>query len=106
MTANTSSPPARGQILARLAVSVLGSWLFVWGFVALGITLLMAAGMRYGDAQSLAYLLAFLIYLVALLWGFATSRLPRAAMVLIGGGAAMAGAAWLLGLQGLQGLQA
>jgi hypothetical protein len=99
MSTSSAPSPSRAQIVARVAVGLLGGWLFVWGFVALGITLMSAAGMGFGDAQTLAFLLAFLIYLVALLWGFATASLARAACVLIGGGALMSGLAWLLSRQ-------
>ncbi|HEX2009983.1 MAG TPA: iron uptake protein [Roseateles sp.] len=91
---NVSPTPLR--IASRVAASLLGGWAFVWGFVALGVALLLAAGMRYGEALTLVYLLAFLIYLGALLWAFAAASLARVWIVLAGGGALMTGAAWLL----------
>ena len=84
------------QIAARIAAAVLGGWVFVWGFVTLGIALLLRAGMPYDDARTLMYLLAFLVYLGAFCWAFATRGALRASVVLGGGGAAMTALAWWL----------
>jgi len=84
------------RIASRIAASLLGGWAFTWGFVALGITLLVAAGMPYGEARTLLYLLAFLVFLGLFLWSFAEAALSRVWLVLAGGGAVMTGAAWLL----------
>jgi hypothetical protein len=83
-------------VAARIAASLLGGWAFTWGFVALGITLLVAAGMPYGEAQTLLYLLAFLVFLGLFLWSYAAASVRRVWFVLAGGGAAMTAAAWLL----------
>jgi hypothetical protein len=82
--------------VSRIAASLLGGWAFTWGFVALGIASLVAAGMPYGDAKTLMYLLAFLVFLGLFLYAFAAASVLRVWLVLAGGGAAMAGAAWLL----------
>ena len=84
------------QITTRVAAGIAGGWAFVWGFVTLGIATLLRAGMSYQDAMTLAYLLAFLVYLVAFCWAFATTSATRAWVVLAGGGAAMTGLAWAL----------
>ena len=84
------------RIASRVAASLLGGYAFTWGFTVLGIALLLVAGMSYHDAQTLAYLLAFLVFLVAFCWTFAAARLAWVWGVLAGGGAAMTGAAWLL----------
>ena len=84
------------QIAARIAAAVLGGWVFVWGFVTLGIALLLRAGMPYDDARTLMYLLAFLVYLSAFCWAFATRGALSAWAVLGGGGAAMTALAWWL----------
>jgi hypothetical protein len=83
------------HIVSRVAASLLGAYAFVWGSVVLGITLL-AAGLPYGEARTVAYLLAFLIFLACFCWTYAAASLVRVWTVLLGGGAAMSGAAWLL----------
>lgn len=95
-TAASPGTPSRGQIVSRVAASLLGGWAFVWGFVTFSLTLLLAAGMRFGDALTLSYLLAFLVFLVAFLWAFAAASLMRIWLVLAGGGGLMTGVAWLL----------
>jgi hypothetical protein len=86
--------PAALLIASRVAASLLGGWLFTWGFVTLGITVLVSAGMTYGDARTLLYLLAFLVFLGMFLWSFAARRVTSVWLVLGGGGAAMTAAAW------------
>jgi hypothetical protein len=84
------------SILSRIAASLLGGYVFVWGFVTLGITLMMEAGMDFEEARTLAYLLAFLVFLFCFCWAYVASSLARVWIMLAGGGAAMTGAAWLL----------
>ena len=84
------------HIASRVSASLIGGYAFVWGFVTLGIALLIKAGMPYGDAQTLTFLLAFLVFLGCFLWAFAAARLARVWWVLAGGGCLMTGAAWLL----------
>ena len=84
------------QIVSRIGASLIGGWAFVWGFVTLGIALLLVAGMPYADAQTLVYLLAFLVYLVALCWTFAAASATRAWLVLIAGASIMTALAWWL----------
>ncbi len=86
----------RLQISARVAAGIIGGWAFVWGFVTLGIATLPGAGLSYEDARTLAYLLAFLVYLVVFCWAFAAASVTRVWLVLAGGGAAMTGLAWAL----------
>lgn len=90
------SKPGPALVTARVGAGLLGGWLFTWGSTALGVALLVAAGMPYGEARTLVYLLAFLVFLVALLWAFASASVARAWLVLGGGGAAMTAAAWLV----------
>lgn len=94
MAASSSLTPL--HIASRVSASLIGSYAFVWGFVTLGIALLIRAGMPYGDAQTLMFLLAFLAFLGCFLWAFAAARLARVWWVLGGGGCLMTGAAWLL----------
>lgn len=84
------------SILSRVAASLLGGWFFTWGFVVLAIASLVASGMPFGDARTLAYLLAFLVFLALFLWSFAAASAARVWLVLAGGGLGMAGAASLL----------
>jgi len=93
MTSLALSP---AQIVSRIAASLLGGYAFVWGFTTLGIVLGLALGLPYGQAQTLLFLLAFLVFLVCFCWAFAAASLARVWAVLAGGGAAMTGAAWLL----------
>lgn len=88
--------PGAAHVFGRLAASLLGGYAFTWGFVTLGIALLMGAGLSYGDARTTAFLLAFLVFLVAFLWSFAARSLLRVWLVLAGGGGLMTASAWLL----------
>ncbi|MFN6996546.1 MAG: iron uptake protein [Aquincola tertiaricarbonis] len=91
-----STSPSPLHMASRIAASLGGGYVFTWGFVSLGIVLLMQAGMPFGDARTLVYLLAFLVFLGMFCWAFAAAGLLRVWTVLCGGGAAMTGAAWLL----------
>lgn len=82
---------------AHLAIaSVLGGYAFTWGFAALGIAGLVALGVDFHEAETGVLILAFLVFLTAFIWSFSASRLTRVWAVLLGGGAGMAGAAWLI----------
>lgn len=84
------------HITSRVAAGLLGSYAFVWAGTTLGIALLLAAGMAYGEARTLVYLFAFLVFLTGFCWAFAAASLVRVWTVLGGGAAAMTAAAWLL----------
>ncbi len=79
-----------------MAAGLLGSYAFVWGFTSLSIALGVAAGVPFGDATSLAFLLALVVFLLSFCWAFAATSLVRVWAALGGGGAAMTLAAWLL----------
>lgn len=83
-------------IAFRVAASLLGGYAFVWGFTTLLIAAGLSRGVDYDEARQLAYLLAFLVFLVAFLWAFASASLLRVWLVLGGGGAVMTTVAWLL----------
>src|SRR5262245_47854790 len=83
-------------VTSRIAASLLGGYAFVWGFTTLSITLAVTAGMRYAEAQTMAFLLAFLVFLVCFLWTFTAASVARVWAALAGGGALMSGIAWLL----------
>ncbi|MBA3597300.1 MAG: iron uptake protein [Methylibium sp.] len=93
MVAATLAPP---RVVSRIAASLLGGWLFTWGFVALGISLGVAAGMPYHEAQTLLFLLAFLVFLGLFLWAFAAASVVRVWLVLAGGGASMTALSWVV----------
>lgn len=86
----------RFHAASRVAASLFGGWVFVWGFVTLAITIGVSAGMPYAQARTLVFLLAFLIFLAAFLWAFAASSIARVWSVLLGMGAVMTSVAWLL----------
>jgi hypothetical protein len=86
--------PTALAVASRVAASLLGGYAFVWGFVSLGIVLLVAAGVRYGEAQTALLLLAFLLFVGLFCWAYVESSVWRVWGVLAGGGAAMTAAAW------------
>lgn len=97
LSRSRSRPFPRPLLIAsRVAASAIGGWAFVWGFVTLGIAALLLAGMPYEDAQTLVYLLAFLVYLAAFCWSFAAASATRVWVVLLGAGTTMTALAWWL----------
>jgi len=92
----TDTSPSAAEIASRVAAALLGGYGFVWGFASLGIVLGVAAGLPYEEAQTLLFLLAFLLLLAAFCWAFVAHSVARVWAVLAGGGAAMTGAAWLV----------
>lgn len=99
-TASSAKPvPAASSRLAvasRIAAAVLGGYAFARGLVAASTSLLVASGVVFHDAEFLSSLLGVLGYLGALLWAIAARRLWPVWLVLLGGGAAMAGLASLV----------
>lgn len=90
--------PSRLAALWRALAAILGGYAFCWGFVALGVAGLYALGMAFHDAEHLSSILAFLVYVAVFIWAFAARSLVRVWVVLLGGGALMAGAASLIQL--------
>lgn len=90
------SAPSQRLTAQRIAVALGGGYAFTWGFIALGVAGLFAAGMEFRDAERLASIIGFLLYPSAFLWTFAARCLRRVWMVLIGGGALLASAASLI----------
>ena len=84
------------NIALRIAAGMLGGYAFTWGFIALVIVSLFAARLDFHDAETLGTILGFLVFLVVFLWAFAARSVVRVWAVLAGGGALMAGAAWLV----------
>jgi len=103
VTLMTTSAPAREparapttpEVLSRIGAALLGSYAFVWGFVTMVAVLGTAGGMPFGDAQTLAYLLAFLVFLASFCWAFAARSVVRVWLVQLLGAAVMSGLGWL-----------
>ncbi|HKP64750.1 MAG TPA: hypothetical protein VJV78_48770 [Polyangiales bacterium] len=92
----TSSNRSRLHLASRVAAGVLGSYAFVWGFIALGAAFGLLAGLGYEDALQLSSWFGLLVFIASLCAAFATASLLRVWTVLAGGGALMTCAAWLL----------
>lgn len=83
-------------IASRVLAALVGGWAFAWGFVMLALALGRRAGLSYADAQTLAWLLVFLLYVATVCWTFSARSAARVWLVLLGGSAAMTGAGWWL----------
>jgi hypothetical protein len=92
----TEAENSRASLVARIAGAVLGGYAFMWGFTTLTIAVALSLSYPYGEAQTLAYLFAFLVYLAVFLWAFTTRGVLRVWLVLAGGGASMTLIAWLM----------
>lgn len=86
----------RWQLAGRISLALLGGYGFTWGAVSLGLAALVAAGVGFHDAETAVFVSGFLLYLWVFLWVFATVSLTRVARILLGGGAFMTLAAWLV----------
>lgn len=93
-SAPTARSPSALHVTSRIGAGLLGSYAFVWGFVTLVAVLGTAAGMSFGDAQTLAYLFAFLVFLLCFCWAFAARSIVRVWLVLGIGAAVMSGLGW------------
>ena len=87
--------PTALQVTSRTGAALLGSYAFVWGFFTLAAVLGTSLGMSFGDAQTLAYLFAFLVFLVCFCWAFAARSIVRVWLVLALGAVVMSGLGWL-----------
>ena len=84
------------RTIDRFAAAILGGFVFAYGFVALATLAGFELGLPFFEAWALTMMLAIVVYLAALLWGFAARRTAIVWAVLGGGGCAMAAAAWAL----------
>lgn len=91
----TPAAPTRAHVVSRVLASSLGSYGFVWGLTSLGTLLGVAAGLPYSDAQSLLYLIVFVVFVVCGCWALSAQSLARVWLTLAGGGAVMTAVAWL-----------
>ncbi|WP_423600563.1 iron uptake protein [Roseateles sp. MS654] len=94
-TPRVAGPTRPLALLARIGAAVLGGYAFCWGFVAIALSGLYAAGMPFHDAEHLAAILAVLLYLVIFCWTFAARRVGLVWAVLLVGGGVMSGVAQL-----------
>jgi hypothetical protein len=96
--ANRSETVRRtAHVGARVAASILGGYVFCFGFVTLGTVLGASCGMPYEEAQTLVHLLVFLVFVGAFCWAFVDRSLLRVWAVLGLGGAVMTALGWGLG---------
>ena len=84
------------QIGSRVLAAVLGSYLFTWGFIALGSACLLRAGVEFHEATYLTSMLGFLVFLAAFCFAFIAARLRNVWGLLAIGGGAMTLAGWWL----------
>ena len=83
----------------RLALVAVGGYWVVAG-VASAAAAALSLLLDRSEAVVLMAMLAFLVYLALLIWGFAERRLARLWWVLGGGGFAAFAAQWLVGTAG------
>ena len=91
----TANRSAVLQLVSRIIASLLGSYGVVWGFVTLVSVLGTAAGMPFGEARTLAYLLAFLVFVSCFCWAFAERSVARVWLVFVSSAVAMTTLGWL-----------
>jgi hypothetical protein len=91
----TASSPA-WHVFSRICASILGSYAFAWGFIALGVSSLIACGLEFHEASSLVAMLGFLLFLCTFCWAFVAASIARVWAVLAGGGAVMTLVGWWL----------
>lgn len=89
-------PPSNATRSRQAVLSLIASFGFTWGFVALGVAGTTALGADYHESERALMLLAFVVFLPLFLWAFASARPGRALLLLATGGAGMATAAWAL----------
>jgi len=82
------------HVFSRVCGSILGSYAFTWGFIAIGVSSLIGAGLEFHEASSLVSMLGFLVFLWAFCWAFVAASIARVWAVLAGGGAVMTLAGW------------
>jgi hypothetical protein len=87
-----ANPPL--LVVSRVAGALVGGYAFVWGFTTLLMAVALSLGDDFHDAEQLAHVLAFLVFLGVLLWAFASPKVGKVWLVLAGGGAVMTGLAW------------
>jgi hypothetical protein len=87
---------SRWHVFSRVCASILASYAFTWGFIALGVSSLIGAGLEFHEASNLVSMLGFLLFLWTFCWAFVAASLTRVWTVLAGGGAVMTLGGWLI----------
>ncbi|OWQ90804.1 iron uptake protein [Roseateles aquatilis] len=82
-------------VISRIAAAIGGGYVFCWGFIALGLSGLYAAGMSFHDAEHLSAIVGVLLFLVVFCWAFGARSIARVWLVLLLGGGFMSGLAAL-----------
>ena len=91
------------RICGRVIAAIVGGYVMSWGLSAL-VAVLLSSFMMRDEAVVLASMLAFALYLAAVLWAFAARRLWQVWILFAGGGAASLGlAVWMAPLLALAG---
>ena len=90
------------DIANRLAVALLGGYIFTWGLVSFGMAGLAVLGVDFHNAEITMLILAFFIYLVVFLLAFYFKNLLKLWLVFgLGGGLMMliawSSQAWIVG---------
>ena len=88
-----------GGRVAPVVGVLLGTYLFIWGAVALGIAGSVYFGSDFHASETAMLLLAFPVALAIFLWGFTGKKATSVWLALYGGGISMIVVAWLLQAQ-------
>lgn len=83
-------------MVSKVAVSVVGGLLFVWGSFLLSLALTVRAGYDYGEMQSMLGMLSIVVYPAAFVWSYVSRNQRLVWLVLAGGGALMLLLGWWL----------
>lgn len=82
-------------VVGRLVAAILGGYAFSSGTAAfVAVALSVVLGMSRADAALTAGMLAFLVYLAAVIWAFAERRIARLYLVLFAGAGVLFAAAF------------
>ncbi len=92
-------PHHRWATTARIVTAVLGGYVVASGLLALSaVALPRLTGMARSEAVVLSSMLAFVTYLMLLIWGFAAQKLARLALLFAGLAIGSFGLVALIGL--------
>src|SRR5215510_13256797 len=84
------------QICSRVLASVVGSYVFTWGFIAFVTACLLHAGLEFHEATHLTLMLGFLVFLAAMCFAFIAASALRVWVILLGAGTSLTFAGWWL----------
>lgn len=80
----------------RFAAAIVGGYVLAYGFVAATTLVGFSAGLPFFEAETLSWLLSFLVYLAALLWAFVPKQTWFVWVMLGGGGICLTVLSWTL----------